>query len=343
MGIFISHESALEYWRLHFDAPGANASRRKAVLPRGLPETDLARAENVGGLSFPLHVMLADPGARRASRQQMRQHVFRGETPNGCFVGVGEGLMVSSPEFCFLQLADELPLVKLIELGYELCGTYSMPATAAQDGKLVLPARDSGEQLDGKPISPKNGFSARPPLTGTKKLAAFLARMPGVKGHQKAMRALSYISDGAASPMETKLAIILTLPYKLGGYHFPRPKHNNRIVPVKTARRSAPKAYYACDLYWADYGVAVEYDSDSYHTGPDRIAEDSIRRAALALMGITVFTVTNQQIRSAPELRKVACALASHMGKRLQYANTGFAAAHSELRKLLMSATLPAE
>ena len=388
MAIFIGHETALEYWRLHFGGGDISASRRQTVLPVKPPEAGLLQAGITEGLTFPLHIMLGSQCARRKS-QSTRQHVFSTATPSGCFLNVGDGLMVSSPEFCFLQMAEKLPLVKLIELGYELCGTYSRltaaapvaaapVATAPVAAALVAAApagvpttgstkepppptparidlRAFGQKHDAarfaahdaagyvapyavpteEPMPQARGFNTRPPLTGTKKLEAFLARMPGTRGHQKAARALRYIVDGAASPMEAKLAIFLTLPYKLGGYHFPLPKHNSRIVPGKTAKRSAEKDYYACDLYWPDFSLGVEYDSDRYHTGSDRIADDSKRRNALAAMGITVITVTRQQIHSVQALEKIARVLAGHMGRRLTFANPSFAAAHRELRKLL--------
>ena len=311
--------------------------------------------KNIEGLSSPLHILLRNPSARR-TLQPVTQHVFSVNTPTSCFVNIGEGLMVSTPEFCFLQLAARLPLAKLIELGYELCGTYSMSSISVPfDVPSVIPIVESempalidlralGQKRYAAPSAVSaeeskpagQGFNTRLPLTSTKKLKAFLTGMPGVKGHKKAVRALRYIADSSASPMETRLAIILALSHKLGGYHFPLPEHNSRIVPVKAARKNSDKTYYACDMFWPDYSLAVEYDSDVYHTGPERIAEDSKRRNALAFMGVTVITVTNKQIHSISELEKVARVLAGRMGKKLRLTNPGFADAHLELRKLLM-------
>ena len=349
MRLFISHQSALEYWRLHHDTPHISASRRMVSLPNTPPKMDLLQAEKIEGLAHPLHAMLGSPNARRVSCPVI-QHVYTGKTPAGCFVNAGEGIMITSPEFCFLQLADELPLVNLIELGYELCGTYSMPEAAASKSAAAVqpeePALLSREERnflmlnrnvvpDEESAALIRGFHNRLPLTSKKKLETFLDQMPGAKNHKKAVRAIRYLSDESASPMETKLAMLLTLPYKLGGYHFPMPKHNSHIVPVKTAKRGASKVHYACDLFWPDYGLAVEYDSDSYHTGSERIASDSKKRNALALMGITVITVTSQQIRSVSELEKVVHVLAGNMGRRLWNDAQGFSAAHRELRKLL--------
>jgi len=261
--------------------------------------------------------MLSNPSSRRLS-VKIKQHVFKGDTPAGCFVNSGDGYMVSTPEFCFLQLANQLPLARLIQLGYELCGTYSIPVT--WDSNML-----------------RNGFYKRKPLTSVRALQAFTERMSGVSGYQKAVRALRYILDGSASPMETKLAMLLTLPYNLGGYGFIFPELNYRITPSKTAKKSASKDYYECDLFWPDYDLAVEYDSDAHHTGAKNIAADSKKRNALALIGIAVITVTKEQIYSRTELEKVARILAKRLDKRLFHRrNPGFATAHFDLRNLLL-------
>jgi len=313
MDIIISHQSALEYWRVHRALPSGSVKRmRESGPPNNPPTTMQVRCL---GLEQPVHIMIRNPGSRWSSHT-MVQHVFTSKTPAGCFVKVSDKLFVSSPEFCFLQLADHLPLIKLIELGYELCGMYSQPAT-------------------NDPSPSERGFYNRQPLINAEKLEAFIASMPGVKGHKKALRALRYILNDAASPMETKLSILLTLPYQLGGFGLIMPELNSRIIPSKTIRKSTSKAFYACDLYWPDYALAVEYDSDQYHTGSERIADDAKRKNALASLGVMVITITKQQIYSPLELEKTAKLLARNMEKRLLYNKQSFALAHHELRKQL--------
>jgi len=248
----------------------------------------------------------------------MVQHVYRGETPSGCFVFAESGIMVSSPEFCFLQMANQLSLVKLIELGFELCGIYAMPASPGAE-------------------QPRESKYELPQLTSTMRIEALLDRMPGTKGHQKAKRAIRYVQDGSASPMETKLAMLLTLPYKMGGYGLVMPELNGLVVPSKAARRSSSKSFYSCDLYWPEYDLAVEYDSNLFHTGPEHIAADSQKRNSLALLGITVVTVTSRQLQSSAEFKKIATILAGQIGKRLQTSRCpGFAAAQRDLRSQLL-------
>ena len=315
MELFISHESALEHWRKYRKLPAQSTQRRcTAALPESVPSVG---SLIFSGLSLPIHIVVGSPGARPDSKLA-RSHVFQGETPVGCFMNIGNSLMISSPEFCFLQMASLCTLVELIELGYELCGAYSLPLP--NDKKV-----------------PEIGFYKHPPFTSTKKLQAFLADMPGAKGHQQAMRALLYLQDGAASPMETKLAMLLVLPYQLGGYGFPKPILNHRIDLPKAARRFFRKSYYVCDLYWASAKVAVEYDSDQQHTGTERIANDSERRNALALSGVKVVSVTRRQLFSKTELESSARTIAGHLGRRLQFKRSRFDAVHQELRNQLLA------
>jgi len=317
MKVFVSHQSAIEYWRSRNGMSCSNAKQRcRVTLSESSTAVGHAGLPGRLMLKLPLHIMLGKPGSRWEAKS-MKQHVFTGETPDGCFISVDEKLFISSPEFCFLQMANQITLLRLIELGYELCGTYSIPVAGDQN-------------------VPEKGFYNRRPLTSTKKLAAFLARMPGVKGHRKAIRALQYILDDSASPMETKLAIILTLPYKLGGFGLAKPELNKRVVPSKAGKRLSGKTSYVCDLFWSDKGLSVEYDSTFFHSGQKQIAEDSKKRDTMTMMGFTVITVTKQQLYDEKEFKNSATVIAKCLGKRLTFRNTKFHAAHLELREQLL-------
>ena len=231
---------------------------------------------------------------------------------------------MSSPQFCFFQMAGELSLIKLIELGFELCGTYSL------SGK--------DEYSPGAETTDKNQYGC-PMLINIKALNAFSSRMKGVSGQKKASRALRYIADGSGSPMETILVLLLTLPYKLGGYGLPMPELNKRVElgnEVKQRSKMSDKAYYVCDLFWSEINFAIEYDSDFYHTGADRIASDSKRRLDLATLGIEVIPVTARQIRDANALENLARLIAKKSGKRFQFDELQFKQARRELRGLLL-------
>jgi len=322
MKLFLTHKSALEYWRLHGLAQdGLKNRQRRTTVPSDPPDSSTLRDVKTWGLSLPLDITVGTMDARRISRS-IHSHLLGGSLPEGCIVYVGDGLFVSSPELCFFQMATELPIVKLIELGFELCGSYSLPAPG----------------ITGTDPSIAKGFYNRPPLTSIRKLTTFLDQMVGMKGRKRALQASQFIADNSASPMETVLVMLLSLPNRLGGYHLPKPELNAHVVPAKSARHLTRKAYYSLDLFWPDVNVTAEYDSDMFHTGAERIAKDSKRRNDLASIGIEVITITSQQIRNPMEFEKSVKQLASSMGKRLRNnEDTGFLKAQRDLRGLLFA------
>ena len=265
--------------------------------------------------------------ARRPSKA-VAPHVCSKPLPDGAFVDAGDGLYVSSPEFCFFQMADVYPLGRLIAMGTELCGSYS------------LWGKDAAGKKQGVSIGTDRGTDYQamydlPTLTSKRKLKAFVDRMGGWPGYIQAIKALRYIADDSASPMETILCILLTLPYRYGGYGLPMPELNGLIYPGKGVKKFSGRAFYRGDLLWRKAGVVAEYNSDLEHTGPERIAKDAIRQSDLNLCGIYEIPVTNEQIKKEDLLDKVARQLAKRIGRTLRYKNPGFSKARRELRSVL--------
>ena len=317
-------------------------------------------------LTLPIDVMVSTLSARRPS-ENMRPHVFSGTFPGGSFVNAGNGLYVSSPELCFFQMASEYALAKLIELGIELCGSYSLSEKAnallpgkapssihekerfSRDEKIFFslqekasfslqeePSSSRQENASanaGQDVSEQTKYDLQR-ITTKKKLKAFIAHMKGRHGYRNAVKALRYIADDSASPMETILVILLTLPYKYGGYGFQTPELNGRIYPEKGVRFEG-RSFYRGDLIWRKEGVVAEYNSDLEHANPDRMAADAIRRSDLELCGISEVTVTKGQIKSEELFDKVARQIAAKVGKNLRYNALVFSKARSELRRIL--------
>jgi len=272
------------------------------------------------GLSYPIQATVSDPGARRSSRR-LECRVSRGPLPEGCIVDMGRGLYVSSPEHCFFQSAESLPPACLFELGLELCGRYALPVQGVDYGS---------------PEEAERRLYNRAPLTSKARLGAFLARMGGLLNQERLTRRLHYVADNSWSPMETKLYLLLVLPYRLGGYGFEPPDLNAKVVPGKAARQSSSKGFFYCDLYWHGYSLAVEYNSNLKHLKPWEHADDAKKRNSLLAMGVEVITVTSEQIDSAAEIERVARQLASGMGRRLRNNESGgFSKARLELRAAL--------
>jgi very-short-patch-repair endonuclease len=343
MHLIISHNSALEYWRKAKAEVALKGEKSRITKSQTkLPKTTELQEIDYRGLSGPLHVLVCSDGSRKVN-QSLRCHISSRSFPNSSFLRMGSDLIVSSPELCFLQMAEELSLVELVSLGYEFCGSYRMKGDCVTD-------RDEDDQ----------GFRKDLPLTCINSLKTYIEKAAGVNGYKNAKRALCFIMDGSASPMETVLAILLTLPYKLGGYGLPKPMLNYRVDVPGSVREPADKSpvliivkqkgkitglhkdmsvgntKYYCDLYWPDKKVDVEYDSDIYHTGSDRIAKDAIRRNALMSVGVKVVTVSRGQIMDAAKLREVAELLSKQLGKRLQRPEKEFNLRHINLRKTVL-------
>ncbi len=310
----ISHRSSLEYWRKAQAKTALAAKRSGAGSLSKKPARNKTWQKDIPlMLSTPLHILVGSANARKVSKN-IQSHICSPLLPASSLVKLNKTLAVSSPELCFLQMGSELPLVELIALGYELCGNYRL----------------GNDEAVGR------GFRDDLPLTSKAKLTAFLTCAANIKGRKNALRAVRYIADNSASPMETILSIVLTLPYKLGGYGFETPLLNYPIKAISYINKSKGRSQYYCDLFWLSKKVAVEYDSDTFHTGPERITQDAIRRNALSTVGVTVITVSKRQINDTAELREIAEVLRRLLDKRLKYPVPEFIARHADLRMRLL-------
>lgn len=310
MTVVLSHTSALQYLHLKRSSiVHLSGARRIEAMMKKPPNLDITALRNEIGLTGRIHLLVGSDGNRRTSTKVIC-HIWSGILPKGSILETSQGFYLCSPELVFLQMAEKMSLVELIRLGYELCGTY--------------------ETVSGT-------IASSPPLTTVARLDAFLAKVNRKRGVAKARRALAYIHENSASPMETVVAMLFCLPYKLGGYGFPAPELNYGI-DRRTGKRARSRAgSYVCDLYWPDEKAAIEYDSDLFHTGEERLAKASIRRRALAELGITVVTVTNRQVSTISETDGVARLLGQAMGKRLICFHPKHQPARTELRALLLS------
>lgn len=238
----------------------------------------------------PLHVLVS-PAAAKSTKPGLVMHSLTSMYPSRLCVELGRKVSVVRPELCFVQMAHSLSLYHLIELGFEMCGEYAIGDDAH-----------------------------RIPVMSVSQLGAFLACCKGIRGKEKALRALKYIRDKSASPMETKMAMVLGLPCALGGFGLGMPEMNYEISAGVRNKALNPlgKNSYRCDLFWKRGNVSVEYDSDLWHTGPKRIAADAKRRSDLDLLGVKVITVTNGQTKSRFALRAIALLVARYCGRKVR-------------------------
>ena len=314
MSVYVGYESALECLRFEGFPERAIACRstpRAGCVPteKDVRALDL---DAVGIEGLPLTLVVADAASRGKSKL-VECHVWTAPASTQSFARAGGGLYVSSAEACFLQLATRLSPAQLILLGYELCGTYALDERHP------------------------NGFRKREkPLTCVAVLRRYLQKAAGMKGSGQALRALRFVADRSASPMESVLAMLLCLPTALGGYAIELPRLNRQVKMPENVRRATGRVRCFCDLCWSEAKLAVEYESDSFHTEAEDVARDSKRRAALARAGYTVVTVTWAQVRDARELDEVARVLARHLGRRLRISRSDWLSRRFELRSEIM-------
>lgn len=225
-------------------------------------------------------------------------------------------VLVSTPELALVQAAtQEKNLVALLELGWELCGSYRTARTSLQPAYQVEP------------------------LTTTKALRDFVSRNASLDGAGKVARILPYFADGSASPRETKLALILGLPMMHGGQGLGIPSMNHEVPANGAAWAISHRKSFRCDACWPEAKLDVEYQSKENHEGENSRIRDSRRANALVAMGWTVVGVTNDELDSLVAMDVIADGLRRHLGKRKR---TSIPDHHARKLKLRRCLGLPA-
>ena len=254
-----------------------------------LKEFDLS---NVYVGSGKLHVMVGNQSNRTPS-DKIVCHVQSKQLPWGALRSLGENVFVASPELCFYELARVLSFPKLVECGYFVCGSYHFNPN----------------------VEKKND---RAPLTTKRKLASFADRMPDQRGKAIVKKALELVGEGSASVRETKTAMLLTFPIRLGGYGFAKPVLNHRIDFTLEEQRLFGRPFVILDLYWPEYGFGIEYDGGESHEGEKQLSSDRRKDSELAYRGITVFRVDKNQLNTLSHVHALAVKSARMMGVRVR-------------------------
>ena len=201
-------------------------------------------------------------------------------------------ILIASPELCFLQMAQKLGFEDLIYLGYELCSSYMYDDSA--EYKLAY----------------------RQPVTNVHSIMSFLDSANGCAGIKPAAKAVRHILDMSASPMETKLMMIATLPFSRGGFAIAHP-HLNREIQLSSQGTSVLRQdkLYA-DALWEKEKVILEYDSNMTHLTKKQHDRDKNRIAALTYSGYKVIPMTSDDTKYFSTIEKNFRALRHALGLR---------------------------
>ena len=150
---------------------------------------------------------------------------------------MGRGVLAAGPELALCQVAarDDHDLVDVAQLAYELCGTYL---------------------LDQDPNSWKGFVNNDVSATTVRRIESVARALKGERGIKTVNEALPFVVDGAHSPMETTLAMLLALPRRVGGLGIGGIAMNHE---VKSIGRKIDAAF-------PKKKVGLEYKGKLYHT-----------------------------------------------------------------------------
>ena len=181
----------------------ASVRSGKPSIPERAPRTKelslaLERIEgDHPGLRFerPSHVLVSTPNGRAG--ELCVPHVCTRGFSRSSFFRLGDDVFFSKPELAFIQMATRIRNeVSLLELGWELCGSYQTRRTGVSVGYDVEP------------------------LTSVRALRDYVACNSSLGGAQKVARILPFLVDGSASSRETKFALVLGFsPFRGGLRH----------------------------------------------------------------------------------------------------------------------------
>ena len=291
--LYLGYETAKYYWEHYADNVGSWRDLPScSSLTKCVCGADEARAAVLGTQFYgkPLHVMA--PAHRNGRVGELAFHGCREHYARDSFVRVAPGVFVASPELSFVQVAQKESFAKTLLYGYALCGTFALDETR------------------------KSGLAERERLTSVRRLEGYVGRCGDLRGIKRAREAVRYVREGSASPRESKLSMMLTLPLCHGGKGFPAAKLNKRIdIPNRFAWLGG-RNYYVADLFWEGARVTAEYDSDLEHTNKVSIYRDSDKRNTLMDMGYSPLCFTSIQLDDPEAFDHAVEALRRKLGVR---------------------------
>ncbi len=260
--------------------PGAAMERELAVYYGHLPEIQGVRLHQESNGKVDLLIRNVNSASTRAN---VALHICNSKTTPSMLVPIDADLkgFITSPEFTYMQIASKLDFIGVILAGSALCSDYFLN----QNGHGGVSQRQNGS------------------LTNRAAIAKFLATQGRKRGIIPAKRALQHIVEKARSPREASLALLMCLPYNLGGFNLGTVELNK---PIELENRYGEKITRVPDLTiqlkdkrqkWAM--VLLDYDPAVTHSGNQKIMRDLDRENEL-VTGVQCphFSVSGEMLKS---------------------------------------------
>lgn len=240
------------------------------------------------------------------------RHRWKGKVPKGSLVVVGQGILACSPELCLMQLSRELSTIEFMRWAMALCGCYHLEQGKAKE---------------------------REPVTSVARITAMLDGCSGHWGSRSCRQALRYMRDGARSPKEIELYLMLCLPSEMGGYGLDGSVLNWRRDlkdEAEFAIADRPdRRYVEGDICWPDQQVVVEYLGKDHD---DTLSQDRRRTNMMQALGLEVVQVDRWQMRDPALVDVAARTTAHHLGRDLPEQTQEWLARRGMLRETLLGA-----
>ncbi len=276
-----------------------------------------AASDTIAMLSTPYTVLIPEHTQRRASKL-VTSRTLSAEIKEPYLVGIDDDCLCVIPELLFALYCQRHDLASSVQLGLELCGTYTCPAFSDH---MCFTSYDLSK------------------LTDVASIRGFLSRNPGIYGARRAARYARYVQDCSASPMETNLFLLLCLPTSEGGYGLPLPELNADLPIIQyLGSKHVPGIRYG-DLVFQSARAVLEYQSIEHHSDPDKIEADEDRRDDIEASGYTVMFITPARIKDFDRFEAVAQRLAYYLGIDFSQCVPGRTDKRIALRKKLLPAS----
>jgi very-short-patch-repair endonuclease len=201
----------------------------------------------------------------------------------------------------------------MLELGMELCGTYALREEDDDDGS-------------------KRDYCLIDAAACRRHVAAKL----NINGITLARQVARFLASGSASPMETKMYLLMCLPQRYGGYNLPVPELNPNLSLSYKGQILLRQSSVYPDFLWRDAKLVLEYDG-AYHDTPNQQQKDAMRKTVIEAEGYTVLQVKRWQLYNPLAFDAVMQTMTRIIGKRLRPLNLEQEHARDNLRRRLLA------
>lgn len=319
MNIFISHISALNYYRnarIYYDISNSysNIQLEKSNSTH-MDDIDFDALPYIGD-SNKIDLLVSNTNFRHINKR-VNYVLSKKRFPYGSFIKYRKNIYVCSPELTFCQLASKLDKESLLLLGMEWCGNYSLS--------------DSFEC----------GFaSAIKPLTTPDRILAFAKRLHQQQKHTQgissAIKISKYLKLHSASPQESILFVKLCLPRKFGSYGLSGFDLNEQIKLSEEAYNILGRTTIRPDLCNKKTKVAIEYDSEAFHSDYNQNVKDKLRLDALRNDGWKLYSFVKPQMNDVYKFDAMAKSILKANGQDSRIRTKDFESKRRNLWKNLL-------